>query len=210
MDLATTRRLTLARLLALVALPAALAACDPAGGPTGAGKSFKAVDITGADYARELKLPDAEGRLRDLGEFKGRIAVVFFGFAQCPDVCPTTLLELAEVKKALGADGERVQGIFVTIDPERDTPEVLKSYVGNYGAGFIALRGTPDETRAVAKHFKVYYNKVPGKTEGSYTMDHTAGSYVFDTQGRVRLFTRYGTGAEALVHDLKLLLAEKA
>ena len=168
------------------------------------------MDITGADYARELKLPDAEGRMRTLAEFKGRAVVVFFGFAQCPDVCPTTLLELAEVKKALGPDGERVQGIFVTIDPERDTPEVLKTYVGHFGADFVALRGTPDETRAVAKHFKVYYNKVPGRTEGSYTMDHTAGSYVFDTQGRVRLFTRYGTGTEALVHDLKLLLAEKA
>lgn len=203
----TLRRLTLASGLCLAA---ALAGCDaPSGSGTGAA-SFKAVDITGADYARELKLPDAEGKMRDLAEFKGRIVVVFFGFAQCPDVCPTTLLELAEVRKALGADGDRVQGIFVTIDPERDTPEVLKSYVGNYGAGFVALRGTPDETRAVAKHFKVFYSKVPGKTEGSYTMDHTAGSYIFDTQGRVRLFTRYGTGAEALVHDLKLLLAEKA
>jgi protein SCO1/2 len=111
--------------------------------------------------------------------------------------------------QVVGADGDKVQGIFVTIDPERDTPEVLQAYVGNYGAGFIALRGTLDETRAAAKHFKVFYNKVPGKTEGSYTMDHTAGSYVFDTQGRVRLFTRYGTGAPALVHDLKLLLAEK-
>ncbi len=204
----TSRRLTLAGGLCLLATLLPLAACDRAGGPA-ATASFKAVDITGADYARELKLPDADGRARDLAEFKGRIVVVFFGFAQCPDVCPTTLLELAEVRKALGADGERVQGIFVTIDPERDTPEVLKAYVDNYGAGFVALRGTPDETRAVAKHFKVFYSKVPGKTEGSYTMDHTAGSYVFDTQGRVRLFTRYGTGAEALVHDLKLLLGEK-
>lgn len=201
------RRLTWTAGLCLAAV---LAGCDGPAGPAANAVSFKAVDITGADYARELKLPDAEGRLRDLAEFKGRAVVVFFGFAQCPDVCPTTLLELAEVKKALGADGDRVQGIFVTIDPERDTPEVLKAYVDNYGAGFVALRGTPDETRAVAKHFKVFYSKVPGKTEGSYTMDHTAGSYVFDTQGRIRLFTRHGTGAAALVHDLKLLLAEKA
>ncbi len=203
----TSRRLTLAAAMGLLALAAG---CDrPVSGPGAGSASFKAVDITGADYARELKLPDSSGQVRSLAEFKGRIVVVFFGFAQCPDVCPTTLLELAEVKKALGADGDKVQGIFVTIDPERDTPEVLQAYVGNYGAGFIALRGTLDETRAAAKHFKVFYNKVPGKTEGSYTMDHTAGSYVFDTQGRVRLFTRYGTGAPALVHDLKLLLAEK-
>ena len=204
----TSRRLTLAACLALLALAAS---CDRAGnGPAGSTASFKAVDITGADYARELQLPDSSGKLRSLAEFKGRIAVVFFGFAQCPDVCPTTLLELSEVKKALGPDGDKVQGIFVTIDPERDTPQVLQAYVDNYGAGFVALRGSLDETRAAAKHFKVFYNKVPGKTEGSYTMDHTAGAYVFDTQGRVRLFTRYGSGAPALVHDLKLLLAETA
>jgi protein SCO1/2 len=185
-----------------------LSGCDrsPLGGD---GPSFKAIDITGAEYARELNLLDADGQRRTLADFKGKLVVVFFGFTQCPDVCPTTLLELSEVKKALGADGERVQGVFVTIDPARDTPEVLKAYVSAFSPDFVALRGSADETAAVAKHFKVYYNKVPGKTEGSYTMDHTAGSYVFDTQGRVRLFTRYGTGAEALVHDLKILLAQK-
>jgi protein SCO1 len=112
------------------------------------------------------------------------------------------------VKKQLGADGERVQGVFVTVDPERDTPALLKAYVDNFDAGFVALRGTPEETRAVAKHFKVFYSKVSGKTDTSYTIDHTAGSYVFDTQGKVRLFTRHGGGAEALLHDLKLLLGE--
>jgi protein SCO1 len=112
------------------------------------------------------------------------------------------------VKKALGADGARVQGIFITIDPERDTAPLLKAYVDNFGAGFVALRGSADETRAVAKHFKVFYAKVPGATETSYTMDHTAGSYIFDAKGQVRLFTRYGTGAEALTHDLKLLLTQ--
>ncbi len=197
--------------LGVAALAALLPGCDRSTAPSLAGKaSFKAVDITGAEYARELSLLDTEGRQRSLAEFKGRIAVVFFGFTQCPDVCPTTLLELAEVKKSLGVDGAKVQGIFVTIDPERDTPEVLKAYVGNFGADFVALRGTLEETRAVAKHFKVFFAKSPGKAEGSYTMDHTAGSFVFDTQGRVRLFTRYGTGAPALVHDLKLLLAEPA
>ena len=201
-----TRRGQLIRWSSVLALAAAaaLTGCDRASAP-----SFKAIDITGADYARELSLTDPEGKRRSLAEFKGRAVVVFFGFTQCPDVCPTTLVELAAVKKQLGADGDKVQGIFVTVDPERDTPELLKAYVDNFGAGFIALRGTPEETLAAAKHFKVFYAKVPGKTDTSYTIDHTAGSYLFDPQGRVRLFTRHGTGPEALAHDLKILLAGK-
>jgi protein SCO1/2 len=170
--------------------------------------SFKGIDITGADYAQGFDLPDVEGRRRTLADFKGKVTVVFFGYTHCPDVCPTTMLELAAVKKALGADGERVQGIFVTVDPERDTAALLKVYIDNFGSGFVALRGTPDETKAAAKAFKVFYAKVPGSTEDSYTMDHTAGSYIFDAQGKVRLFTRYGTGAEALASDLKALLAQ--
>jgi protein SCO1/2 len=185
----------------------ALAACDKLA--PGGGKAFKAIDITGAEYAQALSLPDAEGKVRTLADFKGKVIVVFFGYVQCPDVCPTTLAELAEVKRQLGADGARVQGIFVTVDPERDTAEVLKPYVANFDPSFVALRGSPDETKAAAKQFKIFYNKVPGKTETSYTVDHTAGSYVFDTQGRVRLFTRYGSGAPALVHDIQLLLAEQ-
>jgi protein SCO1/2 len=199
------RRLTLAALAAAAA--ACLAACERAAVPP---VSFQAVDITGADYAKDLSLTDPSGQRRSLADFKGRLVVVFFGFTQCPDVCPTTLLELARVKTLMGADGDKVQGVFVTIDPERDTPEVLKAYVDNFGAGFVALRGSLDETRATAKQFKVFYSKVPGKTEGSYSMDHTAGSFVFDTRGRVRLFTRHGAGAPAMASDLKLLLAEKA
>jgi protein SCO1 len=191
-------------LWSLLPLVSLLAGCDRAASPA----AFQAIDITGAEYARDFDLTDADGRRRHLADFKGKIAVVFFGYTQCPDVCPTTMLELAAVKKALGADGARVQGIFVTIDPERDTAELLKAYVANFDTDFVALRGSAEETKAVAKHFKVFYAKVPGKTEGSYTMDHTAGSYVFDAQGRVRLFTRYGSGAEALAHDLKLLLAQ--
>ena len=193
------------RLLLLAAASAALAGCGRPGGAA----PFKSVDITGADYAQGLSLPDTAGRVRTLAEFRGKVVVVFFGFTHCPDVCPTTLVELAAVKKQLGADGERVQGVFVTVDPERDTPELLKAYVENFDKGFVALRGTPEETRAVAKAFKVFYNKVPGKTDTSYTVDHTAGSYVFDTAGRIRLFTRYGSGAEALAHDLRILLNEK-
>ncbi len=198
----TFRRRLITFALAAAVLP--LAGCDKVAGPG----AFKGIDITGADYANALDLTDADGKRRTLADFKGKVTLVFFGFTQCPDVCPTTMVELAEVKKALGADGARVQGVFVTIDPERDTAEVLKAYVTAFSPDFVALRGSAEETRATAKHFKVFYAKVPGKTEGSYTMDHTAGSYVFDAQGKVRLFTRYGSGAEALMHDLKLLLAQ--
>ena len=169
--------------------------------------AFKGIDITGAEYARELALPDASGKPRTLADFKGKVAVVFFGYTQCPDVCPTTLTEIADVKQKLGADGDKVQGVFVSVDPERDTPEVLAAYVANFGRDFVALRGTLEQTKEAAKAFKVFYAKVPGKSEGSYTIDHTAGSYVFDPQGRVRLFIRQGGGAEAMAHDIRLLLA---
>ena len=183
---------------------ASLAGCDRGMMPSAA---FKAVDITGANYAQDFDLPDADGKRRRIADFKGKLVVVFFGYTHCPDVCPTTLLELAAARKLMGADGARVQGVFVTVDPARDEAPMMKAYVENFSADFIALRGTPEETAAVAKHFKVFYAKVPGSTPDSYTMDHTAGSYVFDTEGKVRLFTRYGVGAQALADDLKLLLA---
>jgi protein SCO1/2 len=189
--------------LSAVLLLGTLAACQRAEAP-----AFNAVDITGAEYGRELELSDFDGRRRHLSDFKGKVTVVFFGFTQCPDVCPTTMLELAQVKKALGADGDKVQGVFVTIDPERDTAAVLKAYVGNFSPDFVGLRGDAEQTKAAARQFKVFYAKVPGKTDSSYTMDHTAGSYVFDAQGRIRLFSRYGGGAEALAHDLRLLIQQ--
>lgn len=196
----TTRRLALFSIAAL-----ALAGCDKPG--AGSGASFRAVDITGAEYARTLSLQDPDGKTRTLADFKGKVTVVFFGYTQCPDVCPTTMAELAQVKKSLGADGERIQGVFVTVDPERDTPELLKAYMGSFDPSFVALRGSPEQTAAMAKEFKVFYAKVPGKQEGTYTVDHTAGSYVFDAAGKVRLFVRYNSGADALAADLKTLLA---
>jgi protein SCO1/2 len=171
--------------------------------------AFASIDVTGASYARDFELTDHTGTVRHLADFKGKVVVMFFGYTQCPDVCPTTMAELAEVKRSLGADGSRVQGVFVTVDPERDTPELLKAYVSNFGPDMLGLRGTPEQTQAAAKEFKVFYSKVPGKTATSYTIDHTAGSYILDAQGRVRLFTRYGSGAQALADDLKLLLAER-
>ena len=183
---------------------ASLAAC----GPKPAEKlQFKGTDITGAEYGRALALTDQDGKSRSLADFKGKVVVVFFGYTQCPDVCPTTMAELAQVKKSLGQDGDRLQGIFVTVDPERDTPAVLKSYMGSFDPSFVALRGTVEQTKEVAKEFKVFYAKVPGKTENAYTIDHTAGSYIFDTKGRLRLFVRYGGGSDALAADLKTLLA---
>lgn len=167
---------------------------------------FKAVDITGADYARDFPLPDVDGRMRSIKEFAGKVVVVFFGYTQCPDVCPTTLAEIAQAKKLLGADGDKLQGVLITVDPERDTPEVLKAYVGNFGPDFVALRGTLQQTEAVARDFKVYFKKTEGKKPGSYFMDHSAASYVYDAQGRLRLYSRYGSGAQALADDVRLLL----
>lgn len=188
----------------LIALAAAggLAAC------TDTKPSFTAVDITGADYAKDFHLTDHNGQQRSLQDFRGKVVVVFFGFAQCPDVCPTSMAELAQVKQSLGADGDKLQGLFVTVDPERDTPEVLKAYMANFDPSFLALRASPEGLAALAKDFKVYYKKVDGKTPTSYTMDHSAGSYVYDPQGRLRLYVRYGSGADALLADVRQLLKQ--
>ena len=195
--------------IAAFALAPLLAACSRDENAPRPAQPFKSIDITGADYAQALELPDADGKRRTLAEFKGRVVVLFFGFTQCPDVCPSTMAELALVKKQLGAEGARVVPVFVTVDSERDVPALLKAYVSNFGPDFVALRGTGEETKAVAKAFKISYAKVPGKTESSYTIDHTARSYVYDTRGRLRLATRPGMGAEALASDLRQLLAEK-
>jgi protein SCO1 len=196
-----TRRLCIA--LACLVL---LAACDYKRSASTA--PFNGVDITGAEYARSFALTDHTGQPRTLADFKGKVVIVFFGYTQCPDVCPTTMAELAEVKRSLGPEGARIQGVFITVDPERDTPEVLKAYVSGFDPSFVALRGTPEQTLATAKEFKVFYAKAPSKGSGGYTMDHTAGAFVIDTSGQVRLFTRYGGGAQALAQDLRRLLAD--
>ena len=168
--------------------------------------AFKSIDITGAEYARRLELPDAAGKLRTLDDFKGKVVIVFFGYTQCPDVCPGTMAEIAEVRGKLGADGAKVQPVFVTVDPERDSAQVVSAYVASFGPDVVALRGSLEQTKAVAKEFKVFFAKAPGRTPDSYTIDHTAGAYVFDPKGKVRLFSRYGSGADALAHDVKLLI----
>ncbi|MBK8072141.1 MAG: SCO family protein [Ramlibacter sp.] len=166
------------------------------------------IDITGAEYARDFSLKDHNGRLRSLKDFRGQIVAVFFGFTHCPEVCPTTMAEMAEIKKLLGPDGNKLQVILVTVDPQRDTPEILKAYMGNFDPAFLAMSPSPQELAAVAKEFKIYYKKVEGRTPTSYSMDHTAGTYIFDAQGRIRIYGRYGSGAPALAADIRLLLKE--
>ena len=167
---------------------------------------FQGVDVTGAEYAKDIPLQDVNGQRRSLKDFSGKVVAVFFGYTQCPDVCPTTLQELVEVKQALGADGSKLQAIFVSLDPERDTPQVLKAYLANFDESFVGLHGTPDEIAAVAKDFKIFFKKVPGKTEGTYTLDHSAGTYLYDPQGRLRIYERYGVGSQVLAQDVKALL----
>ena len=200
----SSRRFAIKKVAACALLASAgglLAACQPDK------PQFKAIDITGADYAQGFQLTDFNGQQRSLADYKGKVVVVFFGFTQCPDVCPTTMNEMAQVKKLLGTDGDKLQVVFISIDPERDTPEVLKAYMGSFDPSFAGLyAASPDALAALAKDFKIYYKKVDGKTPTSYSMDHTAASYVYDPQGRLRLYARYGMGAQAMADDIRLLL----
>jgi len=172
------------------------------------GPKFQASDVTGSTFGREISLTDQNGKPRTLGDFRGKAVVVFFGYTQCPDVCPTTLAMLAEAMKQLGSAADRVQVLFVTVDPERDTAELLSKYVPAFDARFLGLRGDADATARTAKEFKVIYQKQPGTTPGSYSMDHSAGLYVFDPQGRLRLYVNPTLGADVVAHDLRALLAE--
>src|SRR5438874_11656997 len=176
-----------------------LAACDAA-------PKFKSTDITGAEYGRSLELQDTTGRQRHLDDFRGKAVVLFFGFTHCPDVCPTTLADLAGVMKTLGPDADRVQVLFVTVDPERDTPGELAQYVGAFDPRFVALRGDLAATQRVAKDFKIYFEK--RKQGDSYTVDHSAQSYVIDPQGRLRLLVRHDRIAQDLAPDLQAILKQ--
>ena len=191
------------KLFALCLLACALAACSKVAEKPVA---FNNVDITGAQYARTFSLIDHTGKQRTLADFKGKVVVLFFGFTQCPDVCPTTMAELSEVKKALGRQADQLQVLFVTVDPERDTQQLLAQYVPAFDPSFIGLRGDAAATAAVAKEFKIFYAKSAGATPDSYSMDHTAGSYVFDQEGKIRLFIRHGKGATPIAQDIKQLL----
>ncbi len=195
------------RLIAASVLAAGAAAVLTACKPDQAKASFNAIDLTGSkEYAQDFAMPDQNGQQRTIADFKGKVTLLFFGYTQCPDVCPTTLSDLATVKQKLGAKGDQLQVIFVSVDPARDTPEILKAYMANFDPSFIALRGSDEQTAQIAKDFKIYYKKVDGQTPTSYTMDHTAGDYIFDPQGRLRLYSRYGTPVDTLAKDIEQLM----
>ena len=184
----------------------ALSGCERVAPP----HHFNAIDLTNATYAQEFALADFDGKPRTLADFKGKVAVVFFGYTQCPDACPTTMAELAGILKTLGPDAARVQVVFITVDPSRDTAALLKNYVTNFRPDFLALRPDEAQVKQLIKDFKLVVEKVPGRTADSYTIDHTAGSYVFDTQGRIRLFASQSLDPALLTDDIKTLLAEKS
>jgi protein SCO1/2 len=192
-------------LVAACALTVSIAACDKLPGKQQV--AFQNTDVTGLDYAKGFSLTDHTGKPRTLADFKGKVVVVFFGYTQCPDVCPTTMAEMATVMQKLGPLADQVQVLFITLDPERDTQQLLANYVPAFDKRFLGLRGTPEQTAKTAKEFKVFYAKVPGSDPNSYTIDHTAGSYVFDRDGRLRLFIRHGQGPDPIVHDLRQLLS---
>jgi protein SCO1 len=185
--------------LAAILLIVGAAGC---GGPA---PQFALNDITGAGFGRDFKLVDQHGQPRALADFKGKVVALFIGYTYCPDVCPTTLGELAMVAKELGGDASRMQVLFVTVDPERDSPAVLAKYVPAFNPAFLGLTGDPATIASTAQEFKVFYRKqpVPG---GEYTVDHSAGTYLYDTAGRLRLHAAYGEGAPKLLHDIRLLM----
>jgi protein SCO1/2 len=191
----------IARILMLSLMGLALVACSPK-------PSFKNVDITGSKaFGTDFSLLDPDGKVRTLADFKGKAVVMFFGYTQCPDVCPTTLTEMQQVMTLLGPQADKVQVLFVTVDPERDSASILKQYVPAFDSRFLGLRPADEAAlEKVTKDFKIYYKKVPGTSPGSYTIDHTAGSYAFDPEGHLRLYIKHAQGAETLAQDLKELL----
>ncbi|MBL8454281.1 MAG: SCO family protein [Zoogloea sp.] len=185
-----------------------LTACSPAG-DGGANAGFASTDITGANYAKGFQLTDHTGAPRSLADYRGKVVTLFFGYTQCPDVCPTNLLGMAEVMRQLGPDADRLQVLFITVDPERDTQALLAEYVPAFDKRFTGLYGDASTTAAVARDFKVFYQK-QGDTKGSaYTVDHSTGTYVFDPQGRLRLYVKHGEKPEVIAGDLRKLLAGK-
>jgi protein SCO1/2 len=196
------------KLLTLLVLAVLLAGCDKLTNKlTNKPVTFDNTDVTGIDYGKDFALTDHNGKPRTLADFRGKVVVLFFGYTQCPDVCPTTMAELSNVMQQLGPQARQVQVLFVTLDPERDTQALLAQYVPAFNPDFLGLYGDAAATAKVAKEFKVFYSKVPGATPGSYTIDHMAGSYVFDREGKLRLFVRNGQNPAALVHDIRLLLS---
>ncbi|TFW28803.1 SCO family protein [Massilia horti] len=192
------------KLLTVLVMTVLLAGCDKVFHKA---PSFENTDVTGLEYGKDFSLLDHNGKPRTLADFKGKVVVMFFGYTQCPDVCPTTMAEMTSVMKELGPSADKVQVLFVTLDPERDTREILSQYVPAFDQRFLGLYGTPEQTAQVAKEFKVFYTKVPGSAANTYTLDHFAGMYVFDQDGKIRLFVRNGQDPRTIVHDIRQLLS---
>jgi len=191
----------LARALWLVVLALLVAACGPDRPP------FHGADLGGAEFGTRLELTDHTGKPRTLGDFRGKVVVVFFGYTQCPDVCPTNMSAMAEAMRLLGNDAEKVQILFVSVDPERDTPALLAQYVPSFHPSFLGLYGNAEQTTAAAKEFRVFFQKQPGSTPTTYTIDHSAGSYVIDSSGKLRLYLKHGESAANVAADLRRLVA---
>ena len=191
------------RLAAALACLALLAG----GCESGSRTPFKSIDVTGAPMGGELRLNDFNGRARSLADFRGKVVLVNFGYTQCPDVCPTTLADLASAMKKLGADASQVQVLFVTVDPKRDKPELLREYLPAFDPSFLGLYGDPAATQKVLRDFKIYAQERPGKTPGTYTVDHAAQTFAFDRQGKLRLVMGYGMAPEAIASDVRILLS---
>lgn len=192
------------RRIALITFAAVLAGCErpPAPPPP----AFAATDLTGAPWGRDFQFADHQGRLRKLADFRGKAVMLFFGYTHCPDVCPTALADMAQVRARLGADGEKVQGLFVTLDPQRDTPQLLRQYVPAFDPTFLGLSGDEATTATTAADFKVFFARQKPDAGGHYTVDHSGGIYVFDPQGRLRLVMMPGLSAEAMAADIGQLL----
>lgn len=189
-------------LLVGLALAVSLTACEP----RATKPIFHATDITGATFARDFSLTDHNGQPRQLADFRGKLVAMFFGYTHCPDVCPTTMTDLAAAIKSLGPDATKVQVLFVTVDPERDTAALLKQYVPAFNPTFLGLRPTPEQLKILGSEYKVVYQKNPGTSQDNYLMDHSAGTFIYDAEGRLRLLMPYGTSAQLIARDLETLL----
>lgn len=182
----------------------ALAGCQPAPPQP---PVFQATDITGASFARDFKLADHNGQVRTLASFKGKLVAVFFGYTHCPDVCPTTLSDFAAALRQMGPLADRVQVLFVTMDPERDTAELLKQFVPAFNPHFLGMVSDAETLKQLTREYKVVYQKTAVKGADDYLIDHSTGTYIYDAQGHLRLLMPYGSSPDAIAQDLKVLLA---